>query len=135
MPVVIAALAAGVLGSFTDWLFMGVLFHNAYNRYPEVWRPGIAAGQDKGAILVSAAIGFVMSAAIFALCGFAQVSSVGRGLLVAFVAWIAGPLALMVINGLFIKLDVRVIGAHSLSYLVRFALAGIAAGLSLPLHP
>jgi hypothetical protein len=74
LVVVGATVAAGVLGSFADWLFMGVLFHNAYNRHPEVWRPAIAAGQDKGAILLSAAIGFVMSAAIVALCGFAQVA-------------------------------------------------------------
>jgi hypothetical protein len=132
--VVGATVAAGVLGSFTDWLFMGVLFHNAYNRYPEVWRPAIAAGQDKSAILLSAAIGLVMSAAIVALCDFAQVGSTGGGLLVAFLAWIAGPLALMTINGLFIKLDVRVIVAHSFGYLARFALAGIAAGLTLKLR-
>jgi hypothetical protein len=135
LVVIGATVAAGVLGSFTDWLFMGVLFHDAYNRYPEVWRPGIAAGQDKNAILVSAAIGFVMSAGIVVLCGIAQVDSVDRGLLVAVVAWIAGPLALMAINGLFIKLDARVIGAHSLGYLARFALAGVAAGLTLPLRP
>jgi hypothetical protein len=41
-----ATVVAGVLGSFTDWLFMGVLFHDAYNRHPEIWRPAIAAGQD-----------------------------------------------------------------------------------------
>ena len=130
-----ATIAAGVLGSLTDWLFMGVLFHDAYNRHPEIWRPAIAAGQDKSAILLSAAIGFGMSGAIVVLCGFAQVDSVGKGLLVAVLAWIAGPLALMTINGLFIKLDVRIIGAHSLGYLARFALAGIAAGLTLPLRP
>jgi len=129
-----ATVAAGVLGSLTDWLFMGVLFHSAYNRHPEVWRPAIAAGQDKSAILLSTAIGFVMSAAIVALCGFAQVGSVGGGLLIAVLAWIAGPLALMTINGLFIKLNVRVIVAHSFGYLARFALAGIAAGLTLPLR-
>ena len=129
-----ATIAAGVLGSLTDWLFMGVLFHGAYNRYPEVWRPDIAAGQERNAILLSAVIGFVMSAAIVALCGYAHVGSAGGGLLVAVLAWIAGPLALMTINGLFIKLDVRVIVAHSFGYLARFALAGIAAGLTLPLR-
>jgi hypothetical protein len=130
-----ATVAAGVLSSFTDWLFMGVLFHDAYNHHPEVWRPAIAAGQDKGAILLSAVIGFVMSAAIVALCCIAQVRSVSGGLLVGVLAWIAGPLALMIINGLFIKLDIRIIGAHSFGYLARFSLAGIAAGLALPLGP
>jgi len=130
-----AALAAGVLGSLTDWLFMGVLFHHAYNRYPEIWRSAIAAGQDKSAVLYSAAIGFVMSAAIVALCAVAQVRSVEAGIAVASLAWVAGPLSLMIINGLFIKLDARIIAAHSFGYLARFALAGIAARLTLPLRP
>jgi hypothetical protein len=128
-----AVAAAGVLGSFTDWLFMGVLFHSAYNRHPEVWRPGIAAGQDKNAILLSVAIGFVMTGAIAALCVFAGVSGIGGGLIVALLAWIAGPLALMLINGLFIKLDIRIIAAHSIGYLARFVLAGVAAGMVLPI--
>ena len=132
--VVGAAIAAGVLSSLTDWLFMGVLFHAAYNRHPEIWRSAIAAGQEKSAILISATIGIVMTVAIVALCSVAQVRSVEAGLLVAILAWVAGPLAILTINGHFIKLDVRVIGAHSVGYPARFALAGIVAGLTLPLH-
>jgi membrane protein YqaA with SNARE-associated domain len=129
------AVLAGVLGSVTDWLFMGVLFHDAYNRHPEVWRPAIAAGRDKTAVLLSVAIGFVMSFAIVGLCALADVAGVVQGTLVALLAWIAGPLAVMVINGLFIKLDPRIIVAHSIGYLLRFVLAGAAAGLALSLQP
>jgi len=125
------AVLAGVLGSVTDWLFMGVLFHDAYNRHPEVWRPAIAAGRDKTAVLLSVAIGFVMSFAIVGLCALADVAGVVQGTLVALLAWIAGPLAIMAINGLFIKLDPRIIVAHSIGYLLRFVLAGAAAGLAL----
>lgn len=133
--VVGAALVAGLLGSFTDWLFMGVLFHDAYHRYPEVWRPAIAAGQEKTAILLSAAIGFVMSFAIVGLCALAGAAGVVQGALMALLAWIAGPLAIMAINGLFIKLDPRVIVAHSIGYLLRFVLAGAAGGFALSLQP
>jgi len=129
------AVLAGVLGSVTDWLFMGVLFHDAYNRHPEVWRPAIAAGRDKTAVLLSVAIGFVMSFAIVGLCALADVAGVVQGTLVALLAWIAGPLAVMAINGLFIKLDPRIIVAHSIGYLLRFVLAGAAAGLALSLQP
>jgi len=128
------AVLAGVLGSVTDWLFMGVLFHDAYNRHPEVWRPAIAAGRDKTAVLLSVAIGFVMSFAIVGLCALADVAGVVQGTLVALLAWIAGPLAIMAINGLFIKLDPRIIVAHSIGYLLRFVLAGAAAGLALSLQ-
>ncbi len=57
----IAAIAvAGTLGSFTDWLFMGVLFHERYNRYPEVWWPGLRqkAG-DVRAIVIASVLGYV----------------------------------------------------------------------------
>ena len=129
------AVLAGLLGSFTDWLFMGVLFHDAYNRYPEIWRPAIAAGKDKTAVLLSAAIGFVMSFAIVGLCLVAGIAGVAQGVRVALLAWIAGPLAIMAINGLFIKLDPKLVISHSIGYLLRFVLAGIAAGLALPLKP
>ena len=122
------------MASFTDWLFMGVLFHDAYNRHPEIWRPAIGAGRDKTAVLLSVAIGFLMSFAIVGLCALADVAGVVQGTLVALLAWIAGPLAIMVINGLFIKLDPRIIVAHSIGYLLRFVLAGAAAGLALSLH-
>jgi hypothetical protein len=133
--VVGAAVTAGVLGSLTDWLFMGFLFHDAYHRYPEVWRPGIAEGKEKAAILLSIGIGFIMSFAIVGLCWLAGVTSIGGGLAVSLLAWIAGPLAIMVINGLFIKLDAKVVVMHSIGYLSRFALAGVAAGLALPPQP
>lgn len=126
-----AALAAGVLGSLTDWLFMGFLFHDAYGRYPEVWRPGIAAGTERAAILLSVGIGFIMSFAIVGLCWLAGVTTVGSGLALSLLAWIAGPLAITAINGLFIKLDIRVIVSHSIGYLLRFMLAGAAAGFVL----
>ena len=129
-----ATVVAGVLGSFTDWLFMGVLFHDSYNRHPEIWRPGIAAGRERTAILLSTAIGFLMTFAIVGLCVVAGVSGIAQGCGVALLAWVAGPLAIMVINGLFIKMDARVVVAHSIGYLLRFVLAGAAAGLVLPLQ-
>jgi hypothetical protein len=133
--VVGAAVAAGVLGSFTDWLFMGVLFHEAYHRYPEIWRPGVAAGSEKRAILISSVIGAAMSFAIVGLCVLAHIAGITQGLLVALLAWIAGPLGLMLINGLFIKLDGRIIASHAIGYLMRFAIAGISAGLALSMQP
>ena len=134
MGILIAAiLAAGILGTFTDWLFMGVLFHNAYNTYPEIWRPGIRDGKDKAAILWAGALGFVMSAGVIALCALVGAGGVWSGLGVALLVWIAGPLPILVINGMFVKLDSRITFAHCLGYLARMLIAGAAAGLVLPL--
>ena len=35
---ILTVLTAGIAVSTTDWLFTGVLFHNKYKVFPEVWR-------------------------------------------------------------------------------------------------
>jgi hypothetical protein len=129
-----AIAAAGTLGSFTDWLFMGVLFHGAYNKYPEVWWP--RGRSESRAILWSSVIGYVMSAGVVGLCVLADASSIPRGLGVAALAWTAGPLVVVVINGFFIKIDPKITFAHCVGWLARMALAGAAAaGFALgPMH-
>ena len=42
----LAVLLSGVASSFTDWLFMGVLFHDKYLATPEIWRG--SPGQPEG---------------------------------------------------------------------------------------
>jgi hypothetical protein len=125
---VAAILGAGTLAAFTDWLFMGVLFHAEYNRYPEVWWPGLREGKETAAIIWSGAIGYVMTAAIFLICALAGAHSIQAGLTIAAIAWIAGPLGVIVINGFFIKIAPQVTFSHCVGYLVRFAIAGASAG-------
>lgn len=127
MPIVIAVLAAGFVSSFTDWLFMGVLFHNRYNTYPEVWRPGISSGKERGAILWSTAISFVTPAAIIALCAMTGIHGLADTLLLSVLVWAAGPLTVTITNALFVKFDPLVTTAHALGYLARFVIAGFAA--------
>ena len=126
---VAAVLVAGSLGALTDWLFMGVLFHDAYNRFPEVWWP--REGNERRAIIWSSALGYVMSAGVVALCTAAGVRGIGGGLIVAALAWTAGPLVVVVVNGFFIKIDARITIAHCLGWLARMAIAGAAAGVVL----
>lgn len=131
MLIIAAIIIAGTLGALTDWLFMGVLFHGAYNRYPEIWRPGIRDGGDRGAIILAAVLGYVITIAVFGLCMFSDVRSVWAGLLVAVFAWLAGPAVVIIVNGLFIKMDPKIVCAHCLGYLARALLAGLAAGIAL----
>ena len=125
-----AIAAAGTIGSFADWVFMGVLFHESYNRYPEIWRPGIRDGKDRMAIVWSSLLGYVMTAGVVGLCRMARVDSVVGGLLVALLAWIAGPVIILIVNGLFIKMDRKIVFAHGVGYLARMLLAGMAAGFA-----
>jgi len=126
-----AIVATGIVSSFTDWLFMGVLFHDRYNRYPETWWPRSGPEAERGAIVWSSALGFVTSAAVALLCVFAGVHGIAGGLIVGALAAAAGPLVTSPTNGMWIKIDPAVTFAHTLGYSVRFLIAGAAAGYAL----
>jgi hypothetical protein len=132
--IIAAVVGTGTLGALTDWLFMGVLFHDAYNRYPEIWRPGVREGASRAAIVLSSALGYLISAAVVGLCLMAGVRSVIQGLEVAAVSWAAGPAVVIIVNGLFIKMDARIVVSHCLGYLARALIAGAGAGLVLGLR-
>lgn len=125
----LAVLGAGIAASFSDWLFMGVLFHDRYNIYPETWWPRRKA--DTRAILYSTALGFITSAGVIGLCVMLDASSLRRALTVALLAWAAGPLVGTITNEIWIKIDTRVTFAHCLGYLARFLIAGVAASIAL----
>ncbi len=128
----VAVLAAGTLSMFTDWLFMGVLFHARYNRYPEVWWPGLRANAaDTRAIAISSGLGYLTALAVVALCMHAHAHSLRGALFIAVIAWLGGPLVMQVTNGFWIKTDPLITVAHSLGWLARFLLAGLAAGILL----
>jgi len=128
---VAAVAVSGTLATFTDWLFMGVLFHRHYNRYPEVWWPSFREKGDRRAIIYSAILAYVTSAAIVALVCFARSHGLMQALVLSLLAWIAGPVVVLVTNGFWIKIDPRVTFAHTLGWLARFVLAGAAAGFVL----
>jgi len=123
-----AAFGAGTLATFTDWLFMGVLFHEAYRRYPEVWWPGLMEGTERRAVIWSSLIGYVMSGGVVALCAIAGAHDIVSGLEISALVWLAGPFVVLLINGFFIKLDPKVTFTQCLGWLARMALAGAAAG-------
>jgi len=130
MPIV-AILAAGTAATFTDWLFMGVLFHDRYMLHPEVWRDGIVGGKNRTAVIYACALDYLAAAALIGLCVLTDIHTLWPAVGVAVLAWIAGPLVIMVTNGFFMKLDWYVIAAHCAGYLVRFLLAAAAVAIFL----
>jgi hypothetical protein len=126
-----AVVVAGLVSSFTDWLFMGVLFHDRYNKFPDTWWPRSGPGAERGAILWSTVLGFITSAAVIGLCIYAGVTSIKGALIVAALAAAAGPLVTTITNGMWIKIDPTVTAAHTIGYIVRFLVAGVAAGIVL----
>jgi hypothetical protein len=129
--IIAAIVASGVISSFTDWFFMGVLFHDRYQKYPETWWPRSGQAAERGAIMSSTALGFVTAAAVALLCEYAGVASITGGLIVGALAAAAGPLVITITNGMWVKIDPAVTFAHTVGYIVRFLIAGIAAGIAL----
>jgi hypothetical protein len=130
---IIAILVAGTVSSFTDWLFMGVLFHDRYSKYPETWWPALRADKaaDTRAIIWSSALGYITAAAVVLLCVIAGAHSYESALIVAGLAAAAGPLVIAPTNGLWVRIDPAVTAVHTIGYIVRFVIAGAAAGFVL----
>ena len=129
-----AILVAGTLGTMTDWLFMGVLFHDRYLKYPEVWWPGIRdkAG-DKRAIILSCIVSYLTAAGVVVLCAYTNANTITGGLIIAALVWLAGSLVVTINNGFWIKTDPMITVMHALGHLARTAIAGVAGAVALQL--
>lgn len=121
---VVAAVAAGsVVASFTDWVFMGVLFHDRYEIHPEVWREGRAAPRK---IILSQLIGVLACAGFVAVCLMLPQHFLRYYLRAGFYVWLAACVPMLVQNGLWMKLHPLVLASHAAGWLVRFGVTAIA---------
>jgi hypothetical protein len=125
---VVGVLAAVFLSSMTDWFFMGVLFHDKYLTYPEVWWPK-AGSEEMRANVIASVINILTVGGLMALCYHFGALHYSSALLLAFGVWIVGPLPLLVINALYIKFHPLTVVAHSLGWLAKLLVAAIAAVL------
>lgn len=123
--ILIAIVVGFVAGSLCDWLFMGVLFHERYKTYPEVWRD---AENERTKILIAQIYTAMTVVGLVWLATFIGPFSLGTALAVAALIWLIGPLPLLLGNHLFIKLDPYVTVTHAIGWLVKLMIiAGIAA--------
>ena len=127
MRFVLAVLVSGVLASFTDWLFMGLLFHKKYLETPEIWR--LKTGESETSkIVASSIIGLVSCAAFIYLCVWTGALNVPRAeLRMAAIAWLAAPVPVILSNVVWIKMDPLIGLSHSLGWLARFVITGLVA--------
>jgi hypothetical protein len=120
--------ASSVIASITDWLFMGVLFHDRYAAYPEVWR---GESRDVRKIILSQLVG------VFACAGFVWLCLQFPHLLrfylkAAFGVWLAAVVPMLVQNGLWMKLHPLVLGSHAVGWLARFLITALVCSLLIP---
>ena len=125
----LTVLAAGIASSVTDYLFMGVLFHDKYNTHPEVWRS--PKGDDKRAIAIGTAMGFVVCAIFTFVCYRLnlQFYSMSVPLKLAVAVWAMGALPIVISNSLWMKLHPQIALAHSLGWLAKFVVTAVAVTL------
>jgi hypothetical protein len=123
------AVGAGlVLANLIDWLFAGVLFHQRYQTYPEVWRIN---GANPRALIGSQVMTLPT---VFGLVGLmlwsGQTTFAGAVCLggLVFVIAAAPPI---IANGLFIKIDRMVVISHTVGWLVKLVVVAGAASLIL----
>ena len=121
----VAVVLGGVLVGLADWLFGGVLFHDKYMAYPEVWRPrdtnryAIAIAQ---VLAFVTALAFVLIAQRFALTDFSQTFTL------ALLLWIMAPVPILITNAAFMKLHPLVVASNTVGWLVKLlALAFVTA--------
>ena len=123
------AMALGfVAASLADWLFMGILFHDRYMTFPEVWR---STEGEKRRIFIAQAFSALTAVAFVLLASRLQLVGLETALKLAVMIWLIGPLPLLLGNHLFIKLDPLVTTSHAVGWLVKLLAIGAITALLL----
>ena len=125
-----AVFIAGFVASFTDWVFGGILFHDKYNTYPEIWRQSVGKSETS-AVAWSVVLGFLTSAAFMTACVVFGVHGYRASLELAGLCWLMVPLPLLVTNALFVKMHPLIVFAHSLGWLAKLGVAAVVASFLL----
>ncbi len=128
--VALTVLAAGSVASLTDWLFMGDWVYKRYDKNPEIWRHPHGQGELK-AIAYAAPLPFATCAIFTVLCASLNLHSYGATVKLGLAIWLIGPLPLLIVNALFIRLPAAITTSYSLGWLVKLVVAATAVALLL----
>jgi hypothetical protein len=123
--IALAVVGSGIALSMTDWFFFGILFHDKYLQFPEVWRSSAKKAETKK-IVWSTVIATISCAFFIVLCAGLNLHSYSATLKLAMAVWLIGSLPIVVTTHLFIKLNWALAVSHSMGYLLRLVLAAVA---------
>lgn len=121
-----ASIIGAILGSIADWIFAGVIFHDRYQRHPEVWRTGTSEALRIGAAQI---LCLLTAVAFVTLANMLGPLDLAGTLKLAAMIWLIAPLPLLVTHSLFIKIDPLVTASHAIGWLVKLLLIAVAAAL------
>lgn len=120
------SILGAVLGSIADWVFAGVLFHDRYQRYPEVWR---TSGTERLRIGGAQMLCLLTSVGFVTLASMLGTVDLSGTLKLAVMIWLIAPLPLLLTNALFIKIDPLVTASHTVGWLIKLLLIAIATAI------
>ena len=125
-----AVISAVILSSLSDWFFGGILFHEKYRAYPEIWRNAGGKGESL-AIAWSTLLG-VLTCLVFIYMA-ARLEALGwmPAFGLAFGIWLLAPLPLLITNALFIKIHPLNTLSNAADWLVKLFICAAAAHLCL----
>ncbi len=126
--IALAIIISGFAASMTDWFFGGVLFHDKYLTYPEIWRRPEGGGGESKAVGWSILLGFVTCGAFVVSCAVFQMHGYAAALRFAGAIWLIAPAPLLMTNALFIKMHPLTVVAHVLGWLAKLLLAAGTVG-------
>jgi hypothetical protein len=126
----VAVLIGGTVVSFSDWLFMGVLYHHRYNDHPEIWRQP-HGGHETGGVVFSTVFAFITCAVFAFLCTWLHLHTYFATLSLAIAIWLLAPVPLISTNGIFIKLHPGVSISHAMGWLMRLCLIAVTVTIVL----
>ena len=117
---------ASLITSFTDWLFMGVLFHEKYLHAPEIWRqhPQLSGGRR---IFYSEVIGLITCAAFAYLCLTLDTLTLRSALTMAVLVWLAGMVVILAQMVMWMNLHPLIGVSHALGWLTRLVITALLA--------
>ena len=121
----LAVVVSGFATTFTDWLFMGVLFHKKYLATPEIWR--IKPGQsDTRSIVLSSLLGVLSCGVFLYFCSWSGIiHSHSTTFYTSLLVWLTSAVPIICSNIVWIKMDWLLGVSHSLGWLTRFVLTGM----------
>ena len=121
----LTVLVAGSVTSLSDWFFMGDWLYNRYNENPEIWRHPHGQGEGK-AIAWAAPLPFLTCAVFTLLCAGLNLHTYSATTKLAIAIWLIGPLPLLIVNSLFIRLHAAITASYSIGWLVKLLVAAVA---------
>jgi hypothetical protein len=117
-----AIIVSAVLVGLADWFFGGILFHDKYQAYPEVWRP---RESNRYAIIAAQVLALVSAIAFVVMAAKLQQTDFSKAFTLAFWIWLIGPVPIYLTNFAFMKLHWQIVAAQVTGWLVKLLLMAL----------